>query len=109
MTTCPCGPCATGNTHTVLLAMHDPAGRRGLWYYEHHDLSIQLYAGREGRDATVTIAGSPELRDVLDYARAAFDGRNEGSDALALALELLSLIGEENVRALVTHARQEAR
>ena len=42
-------------------SMHDPSGRRGVWFTSIPGPSITVCAGREGDDATVTL----KVGDVL--------------------------------------------
>lgn len=66
----------------ICISMHDPAGRRGLWFRRTSDGGVELCAGREGDDAwakvepdgTVRGMRSPGLDaivDCLEYAAAA--------------------------------------
>lgn len=72
-----------GRPGWLLLAMHDPTGRRGLWYRVTKDVTkdgdnveaIEMCAGREGDDAyfklrsqqTVDRTLIEEIASVLDY------------------------------------------
>ena len=55
----------------IMLAMHDGAGRRGLWMRVGEG-KVEFCAGREGDDAYVSVYAGPRLladfRGVLGYA-----------------------------------------
>ena len=69
----------------ICVAMHDPQGRRGLWYRESGDEQIELCAGREGDDSYIridrgvlllddhTVPVMEALRNLLADARFAFE------------------------------------
>lgn len=61
----------------ICIAMHDPAGRRGLWYRLNKDGLLEFRAGREGDDAYVAIpikkVIQADLKSVFEYARYAFE------------------------------------
>lgn len=61
-----------------LIAMHDPAGRRGVWIRFGEDGPIEFCAGREGDDAYACVTGSTnDLKEVLEYGIWAFDMAEE--------------------------------
>jgi hypothetical protein len=59
----------------IPIAMHDPVGRRGLWYRLREGFVVELCSGREGEDAFARIKYDPysDLVQVLDYARYAYE------------------------------------
>lgn len=71
----------------VLIAMHDPAGRRGLWY-RRTDNAIEICAGREGDDDFCRVPldnpAAGHLEDCLDAAGyAAWLAPVDGPDGFA--------------------------
>jgi hypothetical protein len=52
-------------------AMHCPSGRRGLWFRQNPDGTLEICAGREGDDAYARITNpklAAEVFEVLSYA-----------------------------------------
>ena len=72
-------------THTKdgmnCVAMHDPVGRRGLWFKRVSDDAISVRAGREGDDAeaiitigdTITREQLASLAECFEVAQYAYD------------------------------------
>jgi hypothetical protein len=48
-----------------VIAMHDPSGRRGVWYRANNDGSIELCAGRDGNDAYVRLDDGARVTATL--------------------------------------------
>lgn len=78
-------PAEDGRGALTCVAMHDPSGRRGLWFRTDREddgeggleTVVRLYAGREGDDVSVILRGLDSnvmlaLNLVLSYARDAY-------------------------------------
>jgi len=81
-------PADDGRGALTCVAMHDPSGRRGLWFRTYRDggeTIVRLYAGREGDDASVKLRGldphtALQLLDVLSTARWGYELGHESDD-----------------------------
>lgn len=69
----------------ICVAMHDPDGRRGLWYRLNKNGLLEFRAGREGDDAYVAIfdarASVPAMINVFECARYAFEMDEEAMNS----------------------------
>jgi len=107
-----------------LVAMHDPAGRRGLWFKTRYDnrgnfYGIELCSGREGddayasflRDQVPTHVGLMALIDVLSRAEMMCECYFEQRDAYrrddpTLAAVLATMRERDEARALAFEAME---